>query len=374
MLRNIRLILVLALSLMVASCDTPSREPSRAAFTQRRPLLFVSMQNSNLWSRMASNFTMNTNPNNVRVKRYIKFYTNEEAYDLVKFSERATPYLYHILELLDEYNLPHELALLPIVESEYRPQATSKVGAAGLWQLAAATGRPYGLKQDAYFDGRRDVDGATRAALGHLQYLYEKFDRDWLLALAAYNCGEAKIMSAMRHNKRLGKPTDYWSLSLPAETLHFVPKFLALVYLVQNAPALNIPLAKIPDQPYFAKVTLKSPIEIKQAAALAGVDVTEIKKLNPGLRANSTPPKGPHHLLLPVDNVAQFETNYQLALQKKQTAPKSPTTHANGKVHTVVKGDTLIRIATLNKTTVKSIKSKNNLKSDIIVLGQKLAV
>lgn len=369
-------LLIIAVTAVACSgCDLPRANAQRTHGSEKM-LAFLSQPEARcVWRRMATSFKMHSHYNNPRVQTYIKRYSAENAYHLVKYSKQASPYLYHIVDILEEQGMPHELALLPIVESEYKPSATSHVGAAGLWQLAPAVGRMYGLKHDHWYDGRRDVELATRAALSHLKVYHDKFDGDWLLALAAYNAGDGRVRAAIKANKRAGKPTDYWSLSLPKETQHFVPKFLALVYLVQNAPDLNIELEHIPNHPYFTKVDLVSPIEIHHAAELAGIELKEFKQLNPALRANATHPHGPHHINIPTKNVARFKRNYQIALNNPTANKPKTSLAANGqKYHTVAKGDTLNLIASRYSTTVKSLKAKNSLKSDIIRSGQKLAI
>lgn len=295
---------VLIICLAVTACDSSrtSINPVTKIIRERQTIT--------VWDRMANNIQINTHSNNPRVQKFIKMYTSTQAQNLTKFSEHATPYLYHIVTRLEELQLPTELALLPIVESEYRPLAVSNKGAAGLWQLAAMTGRIYGLKQDYWYDGRKDVDAATKAALGHLAVLAEKFNNDWLLALAAYNCGDARVAQAIRKNKARGLPTDYWSLSLPKETMYFVPKFLALTYLLQNQYELGINLAPIANRPYFTKISLSSQINLNTAAELAKLDVKEIKKLNPAYRMHVTHPEGPHQILLPVKHANIFRNNF----------------------------------------------------------------
>lgn len=373
----LKIFTVLMLSIAIIACDLQGPAMQYAS-TATSKLLTVECHNT-VWDRMADNFTFKSHQNHPRVQQFIKQYNRENFAKLIKFSEHASPYLYHVVELIEEQGLPPELALLPIIESEYMPTATSNRGASGIWQLAALTGKLYGLKQDQWYDGRKDIDASSKVALKYLQYLYEKFDGDWLLALAAYNCGDARVMSAIRTNKRLGKPTDYWSLKLPQETMYFVPKFLSLVYLIKNHRDLEINLAEIPNKPYFSSVTLNNQINLQRVATLAEIDIKEVKKLNPALRTQTTHPKGPHKILLPVKHVDVFHTNmaYQakktpINKAKQKTNATKITTHTT--VHTVNRGDTLNFIANKYNTSVKAIMHKNKLKSDIIISGQRLAI
>lgn len=387
---------VLILSIAMIACDL--QRPSTPYVSTPTARLLSIQQPTTVWDRMASDFTFKAHQSNPRVQQFIKQYTREESVNLIKFSEHASPYLYHIVQLIEERGLPPELALLPIIESEYRPTATSNRGASGIWQLASLTGRLYGLKQDQWYDGRKDIDAATKVALDYLQYLYETFDHDWLLALAAYNCGDGRVSSAIRANKKLGKPTDYWSLKLPQETMYFVPKFLSLVYLIKNHRSLDINLAAIPNKQYFDTVKLNKQMNLQNAAALAELDIKEFRKLNPGFRSHVTHPKGPHQIVLPVKNIEVFNNN--LAIAAKKAALNKAAAEAKAKamsavhkkqpqqkqrlaqnaaynattVHTVNRGDTLNLIANKYSTTVKAIMHKNKLKSDIIISGQKLAI
>lgn len=386
-LRNFTVFLcTVTLILGMAGCD--SRSPNNLYSSTTTTMLIAPLKPNTVWDKMAASFSFKNHKDNPRVQRFIKQYTRENSAQLIRVSTQAAPYIYHVTQILEERNMPLELALLPIIESEYKATAASKMGAVGFWQLAALTGRLYGLKQDQWYDGRKDIDSATRAALGHLQYLYEKFDNDWLLALAAYNAGDARVAAAIRANKKLGKPTDYWSLNLPQETMYFVPKFLSLVYLIKNYRNLDIDLTTVPNKPYFEEVKLNKQITLHHVAQLAEVDIKEVKRLNAAYRTHITHPKGPHKIYLPIGQVAKFNSNFNTwsanvtkpkptaspATVKTKSSSKQQATLAQNTVHTVSKGDTLHVIASRYQTTVKAIKIKNNLTSDIIRHGQKLTI
>lgn len=368
---------ILVVAILLVGCETHKPSTPTYASTTTSMMIFPISPNT-MWDRMAQDFSFKTHHTNPRVQKFINQYSREKYYHLIKLSQQSEPYLYHVVQMLEERGLPPELALLPFIESDYKPTAISNRGAVGLWQLIAMTGKLYGLKQDQWYDGRKDVDAATKVALDHLEFLYKKFDNDWLLALAAYNAGGGRVSSAIRNNKKAGKPTDYWSLNLPQQTQYYVPKFLALVHLVKNYRTYNIDLASIPNRQYFDKVKLTKQIHLEHVAKLAEVDVKEIKKLNPGYHAHVTHPQGPHDILLPVKNISTFKTNLKTHTNSAPVASK-PTTKASstnklGTFHTVNRGDTLYLIATKYSTTVKAIKLKNNLTSDIIRSGQKLAI
>ncbi len=134
---------------------------------------------------------------------------------------------------LAQYGMPKELKYLAVVESALNPRAGSWAGAKGLFQFMPATGRQFGLKQRAGYDGRKDVKASTHAALNYLEYLHKKFNRDWMLTLAAYNAGEGTVERAIKRNKKAGKPISFWFLTLPKQTREYVPKFLALTQMIR---------------------------------------------------------------------------------------------------------------------------------------------
>ncbi len=220
--------------------------------------------------------------------------------------ERATPYLHHIVEEAERRDMPTDVALLPIVESAYRAEARSPGHAAGIWQLIPSTGRHLGLKQNAWYDGRRDVLASTDAALDYLEALHERFEGDWLNAFAAYNCGEGMVERAIARNRRAGRGTDFWSLALPAETRGFVPKLIAVSRIVANPAGHRLSLRPIPDKPYLAEIEVGRQIRLAEAATLAGMSVEEMRRLNPGLIQSITAPSGPHRLAVPIDKAAVF--------------------------------------------------------------------
>lgn len=371
--KTLKISTALLIAIGLIACDA---NPPAKTYVSRFSTMMVLPVQSTVWDRMAADFHFKPNQGNPRVQRFIKQYARENYYYLIKFSEQARPYLFHIVQMLEERGLPAELALLPIIESEYYPFATSNKGAVGIWQLAYQTGRSYGLRHDQWYDGRRDIEAATKAALDHLQDLYLEQKKDWLLTLAAYNAGSGRVAAAIRKNKNLGKPTDYWSLQLPQETQYFVPKFLALVYLIKNHRALDIGLSDVPNKPYFDKVKLHKQIDLQQAAKLAGIDFKEVKRLNPAYSAHVTHPHGPHELVLPIQQVAVFKANFNSNPTIIRRKPSNVVAKSKNVliVHTVNHGDTLHIIAAKYSTTIQHIKHKNNLTSDIIRRGQRLSI
>jgi len=191
-----------------------------------------------LWQRIQFQLTFNV-PQTRPIVEQRNYYSSHQAY-LDRVAGRAQPFLYYIVQELEKRQMPLELALLPIVESAFDPFAYSHAAASGMWQFMPATGKRFGLKQNFWYDGRRDVIASTRAALDYLQYLHDKLEGDWLNAIAAYNSGEGRIMAAIKRNKKKRLPTDFWSLDLPAETTSYVPKLLALVDILKRPDEFDI--------------------------------------------------------------------------------------------------------------------------------------
>lgn len=232
-----------------------------------------------LWNRMRAGFQLSDMYAHESVVSQIEDYAdNQRFFDLI--TERAAPFLYWIIEEIDRRQLPQELALLPIVESTFNPNAYSRQHAVGLWQFLGATGKSYGLQQDWWYDGRRDPRASTIAALDYLQVLYKQFDEDWLLALAAYNTGDGNLRRAIRRSGKKTSEINFWDLRLPRETRSHIPKLLALAAIISNSELHGVALTPLPNQPALKIVEIGSQIDISQAAKLADMDYSELRALN----------------------------------------------------------------------------------------------
>lgn len=261
-----------------------------------------------IWDRLLSLYAI-PEVEDPRIERELEWFLDHPDY-IARVQQRAEPYLYQIVNEIEAQNIPGELALLPIVESAFKPDAVSGASAAGLWQFMPGTGKDFGLTQNWWYDGRNDVYTSTQAAASFLKGLSEYFDGDWLLALASYNYGKGNIQKAMDRNAVQGEPTDYWSLRrLPTETMQYVPKLLAVAKLIAHAEEYNIPLNPIKNKPVFELVDVGSPLYLDQAAAMANTSPERFQKLNPAFKQNATAPDGPHHLLIPVAEVKNFKQN-----------------------------------------------------------------
>ncbi|MEQ1636952.1 MAG: transglycosylase SLT domain-containing protein [Methylococcales bacterium] len=251
--------------------------------------------------------------NNERVNKYVNWYAQRRDY-LYEVAERARPYLYHIVEGLSSHHLPLDLALLPIVESAYQPTAQSPMSAAGLWQFIPSTGADYSLKQDIHYDERLDITASTQAAVSYLTFLNQRFKGDWLLALAAYNCGIGRVEDAISRNVAAGLDADYWSLPLPEETQAYVPRLLALATLFENPATYQLKLLPVRNEPYFINVKIDRKLDIKNLAdkdiksiaGLANINYEQFSLLNPGYLKAFLPPDRPFNFLMPIANANQL--------------------------------------------------------------------
>ncbi|MDH3354457.1 MAG: LysM peptidoglycan-binding domain-containing protein [Chromatiales bacterium] len=316
-----------------------------------------------LWTEIQSGLVL-TDYNHRRVTQQLDWYAKNQSY-LDRVAVRATPYLYLLVEEAKKRKIPLELALLPIVESAFKPFAYSHGRAAGLWQFIPGTGKRFGLKQTWWYDGRRDISEATRAAYDYLEYLSNLYDGDWLLALAAYNAGEGNVKKAIRKNKRLGRKIDFWSLDLPNETRAYVPKLLAISELVSNPVAYGIVLKSIPNISHLQMVSTESQIDLDLAAELAELSIEQLYRYNPAFNRWATDPDGPHHLLLPKEKAAAFTAN--LASYPKKERIK-------WKRHKIRNSEVLGTIAEKYNTTVKLLRKVNRLKKNNIRVGKTIVI
>ena len=322
-----------------------------------------SIPEPDIWDRIRDGYQLDS-INNKAIKQQLAWFTKHPDY-MHRVATRGEKYLYHIVESLEDRNMPLEIALLPIVESAFDPFAYSHGRASGIWQIIPRTGKGLGLKQNWWYDGRRDILASTNAALNYLEALHKRFDGDWLLALAAYNSGGGNVSKAIRKNKKRNQPTDFWHLKLPRETRAYVPKLIALSQIIKDPSNFGITLKPIADEPYFAPVDAVSQIDLAQIGELAEIEMDLVYQLNPGFNRWATDPDGPHTILLPREKENLFRA-------KLAALPES------GKVtwdrYKIRSGDSLITIAKKFNLSVESLKSINNIKGSFIRAGKTLIV
>jgi len=251
----------------------------------------------NLWERLFDLYNLPPVAHE-DIDRELGWFIDHPDY-IDRVQERARPFLYTIVRQVEKHDIPGEIALLPVIESAFKPEAISPANAAGIWQFIPSTGRLYGLKQNRWYDGRRDVYASTRAAIKYLKKLHADFNGDWLLAVAAYNCGEGTIARAIQKNEARNRPTDFWSLDLPQETRTYVPRLLAVAKLFAGADQYGIDLHDIPNQALFKTVKIDSQLDLALAADAADISLDELYELNPGFKHRYTSLDGGYRLFIP---------------------------------------------------------------------------
>lgn len=321
-------------------------------------------EDDNLWVDITNQLGFSSAISHTRIDQRLDFYKGNQQY-FDRISRRAELYMPYIVAQLKQRDLPLELALLPVIESAYNPFSYSSSAAAGLWQFIPATATYMGLKQDWWYDGRKDIIASTDAALRYLDYLHGRFDGDWLLALAAYNGGEGRLRRAIRRKRDKGLPADYWSLKHSAETNAYVPQFLALIKIISNPEAHGIKLKPIKSQMSFDVVSIGQSIDLPQAAVFAGISIDDLYKLNPGFLRRASPPSQPTRIVLPVAAIPQFKQSLSKASESSWQAVKQ---------YVVQSGDTLSEIAQRKHVTLKTLKKINHLTSYRIIQGQILKI
>ncbi len=288
----------------------PDTRPPGAQVPTDAPKLGTELDlaREDLWARIRSGFAMPDLESPLADDK-TQWYARQPEY-MQRMTERASRYLYFIVEEIERRNMPMELALLPFIESAFNPQALSTAKASGMWQFIPSTGKQYNLKQTMWKDERRSVIDSTRAALDYFERLYGMFG-DWHLALASYNWGEGSVSRAIARNQRAGKPTDYQSLNMPAETRWYVPKLQAIKNIVKDPERYGLKLPVIRNEPYFVTITKDRDIDVVTAAKLAEISVDQFRALNPSFNRPVIVGALRPEILLPADKVDTFLKNLE---------------------------------------------------------------
>jgi len=316
---------------------------------------------SDVWQRLSSTFPW-AYPTDQAVGAALERLV-EHPRGFERATERAAPYLWYIAGRLEQRNLPSELALVPLIESGYRAQVQSPRGAVGLWQFMPATGRRFGLKQTRWYDARGDVIHATNAALDYLSRLNQRFNGDWLLAIAAYNCGPTKVRQALKKNNA----TSYWSIAadLPPETRRHIPRLLASIQIIREPARYQITIESIPNRPAFTQIDLDGPIALAHLFSVPGWSQSAFKELNPAFKRDYTDPNGPFEILVPIG----LERAVQDTLARIPKSQRVPT-----QIHVVQSGDTLSGISQRYSVAIYDLKAQNRLRGNRIKIGKELVV
>ncbi len=338
-----------AVVMLLPSVPAPAIEPQ-----------LTILERPDLWRELRASFQLDHNVDDPRVQQELAWLKRHPRY-LQNLHSRLEQYLAYIHQRVTDRDLPGEITLLPIVESALDPYAFSPGGAAGLWQFISATGKRFGLQRNWWYDGRRDPIAATEAALDFLEYLHRRFD-DWPLALAGYNTGEGRVARAIRRNN--GNAT-FWELSLPRETRAYVPRLLALSALIDNPEAYGITLPELEPHIPFKILETGGQLDLSIAAEATRIPVSTLYEWNPALNQWSTPPEGPHHLLVPKSSA----TDAQAGIDALPAGEWVRWLRVK-----VGSGDTLSELAMRYRTDVASLRQVNELRGNTIRAGQALLI
>ena len=327
------------------------------------PAVVADMPPDDLWVRIRSGLHLQSidNPRVARARQALLAQSNY----LPLVSERANYYLFYIVEEINQRDMPLDIALIPVIESMLDPTASSYSGAAGLWQIMPRTGAHLGIEQNNWYDGRHAVRDSTAGALDYLQMLHDRFDDDWLLALAAYNAGRGTVLRAQKANVSASQPTDYWSLRLRQQAYEYVPKLIALSQIVADPDKYGVSIPPVPNRPSFEIADPGLPLNLAHAAELAEIDVAILRALNPGQLRGTIAPYRSTELLLPYGSSQRFQRNLEKA---------NPSEITQWHEYRVKPGDTLWDIARSFGTDVALLRSENGIKGNTIRVGQTLTI
>ncbi|SEM19975.1 transglycosylase SLT domain-containing protein [Halomonas caseinilytica] len=329
----------------------------------------LDLQPKDAWERLRASFEWRdqwrADAGHARVQHWIDEYRSSPE-NIAKITERARPWLTWIVQQVEARGLPGEIALVPFIESSFDPEARSHFGAAGLWQIMPRTGEALGLRRNNAWDGRLDVVRSTEAALDYIEMQADQwYEGDIELSLAAYNAGAGTVNQAVRLAQSQGHAGEYWDLSLPAETMDYVPKLLAIAAIISEPQRYGVNLPDIEGGPAFAQVPVTRRVTLDEAARLAGVPEQRLAELNPGLRAGVAHPHQVDNLLVPMGHA-----------QRLVAALGSPMNDADdGAVHVVQRGDTLSSIASQHAVAAADLVRWNGLdRPDALQPGQQLTL
>ena len=295
-------------------------------------------------------------------------YINRHIQDLEKFNDylnKSYYFIYYVIQELEAANLPVELALIPFIESNYDPFSISPSGAVGLWQFMPKTGRIFNLEKSWWSEDRHDPFRSTHAAIGYFKYLFERFDNDIYLALAAYNAGPTYLDRQIKKNYRRGMDTDFWSLSLNSQVTEYIPKYVALREVVFNSEKYNVNLPFIPVESVVQKIEIPGQVEILTLSEYLDIKPELIYKLNAGYTKWASAPKDKSIFYVPIEKTFLLDS---------PDSPFENVNQINWISHVIVSGDSLWKLAKKYDTEVRIIKEINYIDSDLLSINDTLLI
>jgi len=362
-----QLLITILISFLIFGCQQVEVKQNNInkKINEASDILIKEPKYENIWEYIKNN---NSSKNEIVLNDLVLSYMNNHLKDLDKFEEYLNDsyyFIYFVINELEKNDLPIELAIIPYIESNYDPFSISPSGAVGMWQFMPRTGRMYNLNRSWWNEDRHDPFKSTEAAVGYLKYLYERFDEDVYITIAAYNAGPSLIDRRINQNKRKGDDVDFWSLNVPAQTENYVPKYIALRELIINSDSYGIKMPEIPYETVVRKVVIPSQVEVLALSEYLEVKPELLYKLNAGYTKWASAPKDESVFYIPLEKYYLFESDNN---------PFKDVNQINWISHIVKKGDNLWDLAVKYDTEVKIIKEINYLNNDLLSIDDTLLI
>jgi membrane-bound lytic murein transglycosylase D len=323
------------------------------------------IQYTNIWDYIVQNSNTENESylDDVTLEFINKHLNNKDNFD--EFLSNSYYFIYYVVQELEAANLPVELALIPFIESNYDPFSISPSGAVGLWQFMPKTGRFYNLEKSWWNEDRHDPYRSTHAAIGYFKYLFDRFDNDIYLALAAYNAGPTYLDRQINKNKKKNLSTDFWSLNLNDQVTNYIPKYVALREIIFNSEKYGVKLPEIPVESVVKKIEIPGQVEILNLSEYLDIKPELIYKLNAGYTKWASAPKDKSIFYVPIEKTYMLDS---------PDSPFENVNQINWISHKVVSGDNLWNLAEKYDTEIQIIKKINYLEKDLLSINDTLLI
>ena len=362
-----QLLICLIFIFALSSCqttDTPTSSIEKK-IEKSEKLIETEIQYTNIWEYIAQNSNTENELylDDVTLEFINKHLKNKDNFD--EFLSNSYYFIYYVVQELEAANLPVELALIPFIESNYDPFSISPSGAVGLWQFMPKTGRFYNLEKSWWNEDRHDPYRSTHAAIGYFKYLFDRFDNDIYLALAAYNAGPTYLDRHINKNKRKNLNTDFWSLNLNDQVTNYIPKYVALREIIFNPEKYGVKLPEIPVESVVKKIEIPGQVEILNLSEYLDIKPELIYKLNAGYTKWASAPKDKSIFYVPIEKTYLLDS---------PDSPFENVNQINWISHKVVSGDNLWDLAEKYDTEIQIIKKINYLEKDLLSINDTLLI
>ena len=359
----IYLIFIFALS-GCQTTDTPTSSIEQK-IEKSEKLIETEIQYTNIWDYIVQNSNTENESylDDMTLEFINKHLKNKDNFD--EYLSNSYFFIYYVVQELEAANLPVELALIPFIESNYDPFSISPSGAVGLWQFMPKTGRFYNLEKSWWNEDRHDPYRSTHAAIGYFKYLFDRFDNDIYLALAAYNAGPTYLDRHINKNKRKSLNTDFWSLNLNDQVTNYIPKYVALREIIFNPDKYGVKLPEIPFESVVKKIEIPGQVEILNLSEYLDIKPELIYKLNAGYTKWASAPKDKSIFYVPIEKTYLLDS---------PDSPFENVNQINWISHKVVSGDNLWNLAEKYDTEIQIIKKINYLEKDLLSINDTLLI